>query len=239
MDVSFSFRSFFFTKFFKEMCLKVKKVKKEKGQMKELCSKKCLIKAFAQLSRSLMLFKIAKELQLLSLESRFVCLFQCASEDELDLYFEVEATLSWIKEKNFLRVALQFPDNLLCHAAYVAFRLEKGCNKAVKFYILADTSYRRFFSICGSLNWISLLNAVENSKFAASWLNQCMEIKVVSKFLWETSITVFCTPSNLPDFQLLCWLSSGGASQSKLCCALRWRVLDWSHKWFTNSICFR
>lgn len=60
-----------------------------------------------------------------------------------DQFFDTEGTINWIRENNFKRVALQFPDTFLPYASFVSQRIEKTLND-VKTFVLADTSYRRF-----------------------------------------------------------------------------------------------
>lgn len=61
---------------------------------------------------------------------------------QLKAFFEIDATVSWIKQHGFHRVALQFPDYFLPFSAQIALQLEKECESGVKTYILADTTYR-------------------------------------------------------------------------------------------------
>ncbi|XP_065670092.1 2-(3-amino-3-carboxypropyl)histidine synthase subunit 2 [Hydra vulgaris] len=54
-------------------------------------------------------------------------------------YFEIYESVQFIKDGNFKRVALQFPDELLKYAKFIVSKIEKlTCNKV---YVLADTSY--------------------------------------------------------------------------------------------------
>ncbi len=46
----------------------------------------------------------------------------------------------------FLKVALQFPDELLNNSIRVLGRLREKCQNDATFFILADTSYGRFLS---------------------------------------------------------------------------------------------
>lgn len=70
--------------------------------------------------------------------------FQALDAAELDHFFDIEATVSWLNERKYLRIALQFPDQFLCVAVKVARRLEELCDSTVKSYILADASYKRY-----------------------------------------------------------------------------------------------
>ncbi|CAJ0957731.1 unnamed protein product, partial [Mesorhabditis belari] len=62
------------------------------------------------------------------------------STTSVDLFFEVDSTVSWIKENNYQRVALQFPDAFLHYASGVSRIIED--RSSAKTFILADTSYR-------------------------------------------------------------------------------------------------
>ncbi|KAE9551624.1 hypothetical protein FO519_005152 [Halicephalobus sp. NKZ332] len=55
-------------------------------------------------------------------------------------FFEIPRIVSWIKENNFQRVALQLPDAFLTYALPLASRIERESGS--KIYVLADTSYR-------------------------------------------------------------------------------------------------
>ncbi|EFQ31992.1 diphthamide biosynthesis protein 2 [Colletotrichum graminicola] len=65
------------------------------------------------------------------------------TEDELASVYEIERTAREIKEGGWNRVALQFPDSMLCDASWVAEALTKalGGSDGHRVYILADTSY--------------------------------------------------------------------------------------------------
>ena len=67
--------------------------------------------------------------------------------DELSLEetYEIERTKTLLKEANFKTVALQFPDDILHDAAEVSRRLQEV--EGLKTYILADTSYGRYFGL--------------------------------------------------------------------------------------------
>ncbi|GMS86733.1 hypothetical protein PENTCL1PPCAC_8908, partial [Pristionchus entomophagus] len=56
-------------------------------------------------------------------------------------HFEVRATIEWIREGGYGRVALQFPDSLLGEAVPVSRDIELALD-GVQVFILADTSYR-------------------------------------------------------------------------------------------------
>lgn len=57
--------------------------------------------------------------------------------------YEIQRTKELIEEGGFKTVALQFPDDILHDAAQVSRRLQEL--EGVKTYILADTSYGRYF----------------------------------------------------------------------------------------------
>lgn len=68
------------------------------------------------------------------------------SVDELDSYFDIERICSWLGDRKFTRVALQFPDELLNKSIQVCARLKlrsASQDANIKFFILADTSYGR------------------------------------------------------------------------------------------------
>ncbi|XP_013863297.1 2-(3-amino-3-carboxypropyl)histidine synthase subunit 2 [Austrofundulus limnaeus] len=60
-------------------------------------------------------------------------------EDKLEEFYQIRKTCEFIKEHNFKKVALQFPDELLVDSVAVAEEIER--NSQVKTYILGDTSY--------------------------------------------------------------------------------------------------
>jgi len=72
--------------------------------------------------------------------------FQTGGRSLEDVY-EIERTRWLLKEGKFSNVALQFPDDMLHDAASVAQMLQKDAEH--KTYILADTSYGRYFSLLG------------------------------------------------------------------------------------------
>ncbi|KAG1107312.1 hypothetical protein G6F42_016413 [Rhizopus arrhizus] len=59
-------------------------------------------------------------------------------EDIQDLY-EIDRTVARIKEGNYKRIALQFPDEYLADAANVAKQLAEKTGQDI--FVLADTSY--------------------------------------------------------------------------------------------------
>lgn len=63
---------------------------------------------------------------------------------KLRKFFDVDSTISWINDHGYRRIALQFPDYILCVSADIATLIEKECNGDVKTYVLADTTYRRY-----------------------------------------------------------------------------------------------
>ncbi|KAK1982041.1 diphthamide biosynthesis protein 2 [Colletotrichum cereale] len=65
------------------------------------------------------------------------------TEDELASVYEIERTAREIKEGGWNRIALQFPDSMLCDASWVAEALTTalGGSDGHRVYILADTSY--------------------------------------------------------------------------------------------------
>ncbi|MFH4976660.1 hypothetical protein AB6A40_003369 [Gnathostoma spinigerum] len=63
------------------------------------------------------------------------------SENEKLSFFEVNDTAAWIKSNNYQRIALQFPDSLLCCSSFVVEHLMEAT--PAKFFVLADTSYGR------------------------------------------------------------------------------------------------
>ncbi|KAK2036630.1 diphthamide biosynthesis protein 2 [Colletotrichum somersetense] len=65
------------------------------------------------------------------------------TEDELASIYEIGRTVREINEGGWNRVALQFPDSMLCDASWVAEALTTalGHSDSHRVYILADTSY--------------------------------------------------------------------------------------------------
>jgi diphthamide biosynthesis protein 2 len=62
---------------------------------------------------------------------------------DLEEVYEIERTRRLLREGNFERAALQFPDDMLVDAASVARKLQDSAQYNV--YILADSSYGRYF----------------------------------------------------------------------------------------------
>lgn len=65
------------------------------------------------------------------------------STENFNNLFEFSKMQIWIEENDFKRIALQFPQNFLDIAPKIALELEKNFSDK-EFFILADTSYRRF-----------------------------------------------------------------------------------------------
>ena len=65
------------------------------------------------------------------------------SEQDIDVYFDIDRIRSWIGERGLVRVALQFPDELLNKSIRVSARLKLKSPQTM-FFILADTSYGRY-----------------------------------------------------------------------------------------------
>lgn len=63
-----------------------------------------------------------------------------APSDFLEIY-EIERTVAAIVEGNFKRIALQFPDELLCHSVPIYRLLKNKAGEGHDVYVLADTSY--------------------------------------------------------------------------------------------------
>ncbi|KAG1824103.1 putative diphthamide synthesis protein-domain-containing protein [Suillus variegatus] len=63
-----------------------------------------------------------------------------APSDFLEIY-EIERTVAAIVEGNFKRIALQFPDELLCHSVPIYRLLKSKAGEGHDIYVLADTSY--------------------------------------------------------------------------------------------------
>lgn len=63
-----------------------------------------------------------------------------APSDFLEMY-EIERTVAAIIEGNFKRIALQFPDELLCHSVPIYRLLKSKAGDGHDVYVLADTSY--------------------------------------------------------------------------------------------------
>ena len=59
--------------------------------------------------------------------------------DDPDAYFEISKSVQFIKDGNFKRIALQFPDELLQYTKFVVHKIEALTTNRV--HVLADTSY--------------------------------------------------------------------------------------------------
>ncbi|CAI2338081.1 unnamed protein product [Caenorhabditis sp. 36 PRJEB53466] len=74
--------------------------------------------------------------------------FENLSESAIHAFFEINATVEWIKNGNHRRIALQFPDALLPFSEKVTaliegkIRAETSPEEVKKTFVLADTSYR-------------------------------------------------------------------------------------------------
>ncbi|VDN18348.1 unnamed protein product [Gongylonema pulchrum] len=64
------------------------------------------------------------------------------NDEELRMFVDVDGTISWIKEHEYSRVALQFPDQFLCFSSAIAVIIEKEFGGGVKTFILANTACR-------------------------------------------------------------------------------------------------
>ena len=65
--------------------------------------------------------------------------------------FELSSIEEWVEANDYKRIALQFPRDLLPYAPEILLELEKRSVDR-QFYILADTSYRRFvFLVAGKI----------------------------------------------------------------------------------------
>ncbi|XP_037550070.1 2-(3-amino-3-carboxypropyl)histidine synthase subunit 2 [Nematolebias whitei] len=60
-------------------------------------------------------------------------------QEDLEELYQIKKTCEFIRERNFGKVALQFPDELLVDSVAVAEEIER--NSQAKIYILGDTSY--------------------------------------------------------------------------------------------------
>lgn len=60
---------------------------------------------------------------------------------DIEEVYEISRTIHTIDSFNYSSIALQFPDEMLCHAPIVASLLEKRSSRQIHVYILADTSY--------------------------------------------------------------------------------------------------
>lgn len=70
---------------------------------------------------------------------------QGMDETQLRAFFDIDGTVSWVKLHEYSRIALQFPDYFLRFSANVAALLESDCDGNAKTFILADTTYRRYY----------------------------------------------------------------------------------------------
>ncbi|KAI5632875.1 putative diphthamide synthesis protein domain-containing protein [Phthorimaea operculella] len=73
---------------------------------------------------------IERELEVTNIDKNF---------DDLVSRFDITQTCKWIQENNFLKVCLQFPDDLLPVSAQIYEEIKKRID--VDLYILGDTSY--------------------------------------------------------------------------------------------------
>lgn len=66
-----------------------------------------------------------------------------AKNDLMDFVsnYEVSRTLDFIRSNNFMKIALQFPDELLKDSTMVAKTLKNELGKGVRLYVMADTAY--------------------------------------------------------------------------------------------------
>ncbi|XP_072961443.1 uncharacterized protein [Typha angustifolia] len=55
--------------------------------------------------------------------------------------YEIASTVDYIRSRNYTRIVLQFPDELLKDSARVAKALRRELGKGVRFYVMADTAY--------------------------------------------------------------------------------------------------
>ncbi|KAK8709188.1 hypothetical protein V6N13_060217 [Hibiscus sabdariffa] len=62
---------------------------------------------------------------------------------DLELNFEISRTAEFILSRNFTRVALQFPDDLLKHSTKVVtcLRNKLGSGNKVGLFVMADTTF--------------------------------------------------------------------------------------------------
>ncbi|CAG5124338.1 unnamed protein product [Candidula unifasciata] len=74
------------------------------------------------------------------IQRKIECVPQALQTDNVDDVYEINKSVVWITQGGFKRVALQFPDELLVDAAYVAARIQEKVEDALVF-ILGDTSY--------------------------------------------------------------------------------------------------
>ncbi|PFH52498.1 hypothetical protein AMATHDRAFT_140010 [Amanita thiersii Skay4041] len=63
------------------------------------------------------------------------------SSSEFNAYYEIEETAEEIVRKDYKRIALQFPDELLHDSVRIHFRLKARIGAGRQLYVLADTSY--------------------------------------------------------------------------------------------------
>ncbi|XP_054275500.1 2-(3-amino-3-carboxypropyl)histidine synthase subunit 2 [Macrosteles quadrilineatus] len=77
-----------------------------------------------------------------TIHRRISCIYEGASvitEADLVNAFDLKKCISFIQERGFTKVCLQFPDNLLQFAVQVALWLENSLNQ--KLFVLGDTTY--------------------------------------------------------------------------------------------------
>lgn len=76
-----------------------------------------------------------------AIETKASCSHEKLSDSDLDTVYEIQRCVDWVSESGFQRVALQFPDELMCDSVAVTTRLEKLVPKDCRVFILGDTSY--------------------------------------------------------------------------------------------------
>ncbi len=67
------------------------------------------------------------------------------SDKQVEESYELQRCIDFINSNDFFRVALQFPDNALCHSTDIALRLRESTQQEI--FIMADTSYGRYSAI--------------------------------------------------------------------------------------------
>ncbi|CAL8103254.1 unnamed protein product [Orchesella dallaii] len=66
-------------------------------------------------------------------------IFTSITEDMLESVFELEKCTNWVKENDFQRICLQFPDEYLTHSPKIVEYMSAITGK--RYYILADSTY--------------------------------------------------------------------------------------------------
>ncbi|XP_077190154.1 2-(3-amino-3-carboxypropyl)histidine synthase subunit 2 [Paroedura picta] len=96
---------------------------------------------------------------------------------ELEEYYELDRTITFVLDNSFTKVALQFPDELLPDSATIAAKMEEMTGS--KMYILGDTSYG---SCCVDEVAAEHVNAEAVVHYGPACLSPCRKLPVLHVF---------------------------------------------------------